>query len=134
MERHRTTLSFLTESKTSAAEFSSMRRVAMALLVMFLLTATGAWAQEDSHKIIIQVNNEDWGMVSAPTEAQKGTNVQFTVTPADDYIIIKNVSLSDSKINDLEESETGQYSFTMGETDVTITVEFVEKISYTITN
>ena len=49
MERHRTTLSFLTESKTSVAEFSSIRRVAMTLLVMFLMTATGAWAQDGSY-------------------------------------------------------------------------------------
>ena len=58
MERHRTTLSFLTESKTSAAEFSSMRRVAMTLLVMFLLTATGAWAQESSD-VTTTVESED---------------------------------------------------------------------------
>ena len=58
MERHRTTLSFLTESKTSAAEFSSMRRVAMTLLVMFLLTATGAWAQESSD-VMTTVESED---------------------------------------------------------------------------
>lgn len=58
MERHRTTLSFLTESKTSAAEFSSMRRVAMTLLAMFLLTATGAWAQESSD-VMTTVESED---------------------------------------------------------------------------
>ena len=58
MERHRTTLSFLTESKTSAAEFSSMRRVAMTLLVVFLLTATGAWAQENSD-VMTTVESED---------------------------------------------------------------------------
>ena len=58
MERHRTTLSFLTESKTFAAEFSSMRRVAMTLLVMFLLTATGAWAQESSD-VMTTVESED---------------------------------------------------------------------------
>ena len=58
MERHRTTLSFLTESKTSVAEFSSIRRVAMTLLVMFLLTATGAWAQESSD-VTTTVESED---------------------------------------------------------------------------
>ena len=58
MERHRTTLSFLTESKTFAAEFSSMRRVAMTLLVMFLLTATGAWAQDGSD-VTTTVESED---------------------------------------------------------------------------
>ena len=58
MERHRTTLSFLTESKTSATEFSSMRRVAITLLVMFLLTATGAWAQESSD-VMTTVESED---------------------------------------------------------------------------
>ena len=58
MERHRTTLSFLTESKTFAAEFSSMRRVAMTLLVVFLMTATGTWAQEGSD-VTTTVESED---------------------------------------------------------------------------
>lgn len=44
METQRTTLSFLTESKSSAVGFSSMRRVAMTLLVMLLTTAS-VWAQ-----------------------------------------------------------------------------------------
>ena len=40
MERQRTTLSFLTESKASAVGLSSMRRVVMTLLVMLLTTAS----------------------------------------------------------------------------------------------
>ena len=40
METQKTTLSFLTESKSSAVRFSCMRRVAMTLLVMFLTTVS----------------------------------------------------------------------------------------------
>ncbi len=46
----RTTLSFLTESKASAVGLSSMRRVAMTLLVMLLTTAS-LWAQNHSQTI-----------------------------------------------------------------------------------
>ena len=80
METQRTTLSFLTESKASAVGFSSMRRVAMTLLVMLLLTATGAWAQDGpvipTPKITTKVTPENGGTVSAPIEAKMGTQVQ----------------------------------------------------------
>ena len=134
METQRTTLSFLTESKASAVGFSSMRRVAMTLLVMLLLTATGAWAQDGpvipTPKITTKVTPENGGTVSAPIEAKMGTQVQFTVTPADGYKI-KNVSLSDPGIYDLSGSlETGHYSFTIRSSDVTITVVF-EEVEFT---
>ena len=73
MERHRTTLSFLTESKTSATEFSSMRRVAMTLLVMFLMTATGAWAQEGSD-VTTTVESED---------TEESFSLNYTITNED---------------------------------------------------
>ena len=146
METQRTTLLFLTESKSSAVGLSSMRRVAMTLLVMFLLTATGAWAQDGpvipTPKISIQINNEAWGMVSAPEQAQMGTQVQFTVTPAAGCKI-KRVSLSDPGIYSLAGSlETGHYSFTIGASNVTIMVEFegqdvtkvINSLIYRITN
>ena len=146
METQRTTLSFLTESKSSAVGFSSMRRVAMTLLVMLLLTATGAWAQNGpvipTPQISIQINNEAWGMVSAPEQAQMGTQVQFTVTPAAGCKI-KRVSLSDPGIYSLAGSlETGHYSFTIGASNVTIMVEFegqdvtkvINSLIYRITN
>ena len=136
----RTTLSFLTESKASAVGFSAMRRVAMTLLVMLLTTAS-VWAQDGpaipTPKITTKVTPENGGTVSAPIEAKMGTQVQFTVTPADGYKI-KNVSLSDPGIYDLSGSlETGHYSFTIRSSDVTITVvfeelEFIPK--YTIIN
>ena len=127
------TLSFLTESKASHACLSSIRQVAIALLVMLLTTAS-VWAQEvggGTLNISTKVTPENVGTVSAPTEAKMGTQVQFTVTPADGYKI-KNVSLSDPSIYSLVGSpQTGIYSFTIGSADVTITAEFEE--AWTIT-
>ena len=96
MERHRTTLSFLTESKTSAAEFSSMRRVAMTLLAMFLLTATGAWAQdgsdvtttvesediEESISLIYTITNEDQRQAKVSGYKYEGEELQTLNIPA----------------------------------------------------
>ena len=117
----RTTLSFLTESKGSHVSLLSIRRVAITLLVMLLTTAS-AWAQDGpvipTPKITTKVTPENGGTVSAPTEAKMGTQVQFTVTPADGYKI-KNVSLSDPSIYNLAGSlQTGLYSFTIGSADV----------------
>ena len=137
METQRTTLSFLTESKASAVGLSSMQRVAMTLLVMLLTTAS-VWAQDGpvipTPKITTKVTPENGGTVSAPIEAKMGTQVQFTVIPADGYKI-KNVSLSDPSIYNLARSlQTGLYSFTIGSADVTITVEFekTSSLKYTI--
>ena len=96
MERHRTTLSFLTESKTSVAEFSSIRRVAMTLLVMFLLTATGAWAQESSDvtttvesedieesiSLIYTITNEDQRQAKVSGYKYEGEELQTLNIPA----------------------------------------------------
>ena len=96
MERHRTTLSFLTESKTSVAEFSSIRRVAMTLLVMFLLTATGAWAQdgsdvtttvesediEESISLIYTITNEDQRQAKVSGYKYEGEELQTLNIPA----------------------------------------------------
>ena len=129
------TLSFLTESKASHACLSSIRRVAITLLVMLLTTAS-AWAQEGpvipTPKIYTKVTPENGGEINdAPTEAKMGTQVQFTVTPADGYKI-KSVSLSDPGIYNLAGSlETGQYSFTIGSADVTIEVVFEEVLAVT---
>ena len=96
MERHRTTLSFLTENKTSAAEFSSIRRVAMTLLVMFLMTATGAWAQkssdvtttvesedtEESVSLIYTITNEDQRQAKVSGYKYEGDEPQTLNIPA----------------------------------------------------
>ena len=96
MERHRTTLSFLTENKTLASEFSSMRRVAMTLLVMFLLTATGAWAQkssdvtttvesediEESISLIYTITNEDQRQAKVSGYKYEGEELQTLNIPA----------------------------------------------------
>ena len=134
----KTTLSFLTESKGSHVGLVSMRRVAITLLVM-LLTTVSVWAQDGpvipTPKITTEIIPMNGGTVTAPEQAQMGTPVQFTVTPADSYKI-KSVSLSDPGIYDLSGSlETGHYSFTIRSSDVTITVVFDEPeftLEYTI--
>ena len=135
MKTRRTTLSFLTESKASHVSLLSIRRVAITLLVMLLTTAS-VWAQEGpvipTPKIYTKVTPENGGEINdAPTEAKMGTQVQFTVTPADGYKI-KNVSLSDPSIYNLAGSlQTGLYSFTIGSADVTIEVVFEEVLAVT---
>ncbi len=110
MERHRTTLSFLTESKTSVAEFSSMRRVAMTLLAMFLLTATGAWAQDGSDvtttvesEVIEVINSLKYRTNEAQRQAEllgyEGTQPTGTLNiPAN--ITIDGISYSVTSIGD----------------------------------
>ena len=139
----RTTLSFLTESKASHVSLSSFRRVAITLLVMLLTTAS-AWAQDGpvipTPKITKEIIPMNGGTVTAPEQAKMGTQVQFTVAPAEGYKI-KSVSLSDPGIYDLAvNAQTGQYSFTIRSSDVTITVVFEENfkiinsLKYVITN
>ncbi len=139
----RTTLSFLTESKASHVSLSSIRRVTITLLVMLLTTAS-AWAQDGpvipTPKITKEIIPMNGGTVTAPEQAKMGTQVQFTVAPAEGYKI-KSVSLSDPGIYDLAvNAQTGQYSFTIRSSDVTITVVFEENfkiinsLKYVITN
>ena len=110
MERHRTTLSFLTESKTSVAEFSSIRRVAMTLLAMFLLTATGAWAQEgsdvmttvesedieESISLIYTITNEDQRQAKVSGYKYEGEELQTLNIPA--TAIVDGISCSVTSI------------------------------------
>ena len=110
MERHRTTLSFLTENKTFAADFSSMRRVAMTLLVMFLLTATGAWAQdgsdvtttvesediEESISLIYTITNEDQRQAKVSGYKYEGEELQTLNIPA--TAIVDGISCSVTSI------------------------------------
>ena len=123
MSTQRMTLSFLTESKGSHVGLISMRRVVITLLVM-LLTTVSAWAEDvPTYSISTLLTPMNGGTIDVPTQAKQGTKVQFTVTPADGYKI-DEVLLSDSQ-NTLEgNSETGSYSFTMGTSNVLITVVF----------
>ena len=126
----RTTLSFLTESKGSHVGIISMRRVAITLLVM-LLTTVSAWAEDvPTYSISTLLSPMNGGTISVPTQATQGTKVQFTVTPADGYQI-DEVLLSDSQISLEENSETGSYSFTMGTSNVLITVVFKKGLAVT---
>ena len=123
MSTQRMTLSFLTESKGSHVGITSMRRVAITLLVM-LLTTVSAWAEDvPTYSISTLLTPMNGGTIDVLTQAKQGTKVRFTVTPADGYAI-EEVLLSDSQ-NTLEgNSKTGSYSFTMGTSNVLITVVF----------
>ena len=100
-----------------------------------LQTTASVWAQEvegGTSKISTKVTPENCGTVSAPTEAKRGTQVQFTVTPAPGYKI-KKLNLDDPQISYtlVGSPQTGIYSFEMGSRDVLITAEFEE--AWTIT-
>ena len=78
-------------------------------------------AQEaEAHDITVSVNN-DQGSVDAPSRADKGETVRFTITPAVGYAVdtVKFNDTSLSPVNDV-------YSFTMPNVDVTISVTFAQ--------
>ena len=84
METQRTTLSFLTESKASAVGFSSMRRVAMTLLVMLLTTAS-VWAQVIIPKIYrLYLHANYQGCAVAMVEVPISDPTTYTLTLADE--------------------------------------------------
>ena len=77
MRTKRTTLSFLTESKSSAVRLSSMRRVAMTLLVMLLTTAS---AIAENYTLTLDANCE--GGVSRMISVS-GFTPTYTLTQSD---------------------------------------------------
>ena len=77
MRTKRTTLSFLTESKSSAVRLSSMRRVAMTLLVMLLTTAS---AIAENYTLTLDANYE--GGVSRMIPVSSFTPT-YTLTQSD---------------------------------------------------
>ena len=77
MRTKKTTLSFLTESKSSAVGFSSMRRVAMTLLVMLLTTAS---AIAENYTLTLDANYE--GGVSRMISVS-GFTPTYTLTQSD---------------------------------------------------
>ena len=86
----RTTLSFLTESKGSHVSLSSIRRVAIALLVMLLTTAS-AWAQFPTPTIYRLYLNANYhggalGMVDVPIPDPPATYATYTLTQNDEPI------------------------------------------------
>ena len=84
METQRTTLSFLTESKASAVGFSSMRRVAMTLLVMLLTTAS-VWAQfivPTYYQLSLNANYPGCGVAMVDVPISNPTT--YTLTSADE--------------------------------------------------
>ncbi len=87
MRTKRTTLSFLTESKSSAVGLSSMRRVAMTLLVMLLTTAS-VWAQviiPTIYRLSLNANYQGGAlaMVDVPIS---GPTTTYTLTQNDEPI------------------------------------------------
>ena len=83
METQRTTLSFLTESKASAVGFSSMRRVAMTLLVM-LLTTANVWAQFSPTIYRLSLNANYPGCGVAMVDVPISNPTTYTLTSADE--------------------------------------------------
>ena len=84
METQRTTLSFLTESKASAVRLSSMRRVAMTLLVMLLTTAS-VWAQFPTptiYRLYLHANYQ--GCAVAMVEVPISVHTTYTLTSVDE--------------------------------------------------
>ena len=84
METQKTTLSFLTESKASAVGFSSMRRVAMTLLVM-LLTTANVWAQfivPTYYQLALHANYPGCGVAMVDVPISDPTT--YTLTSADE--------------------------------------------------
>ena len=86
----RTTLSFLTESKASHVSLSSIRRVAIALLVMLLTTAS-AWAQFPTPTIYQLSLNDNYqggalGTVDVPIPDPPATYATYTLTQNDEPI------------------------------------------------
>ena len=81
MRTKRTTLSFLTESKASHVSLSSIRRVAITLLVMLLTTAS-AWAQQ-YYQLSLNANYQGGaiGMADVPV-----SNPTYTLASYDEPI------------------------------------------------
>ncbi len=76
-------------------------------------------AQEaEAHNITVSVDN-DQGSVDAPSRADKGETVKFTITPEVGYAV-DTVKFNDTSLSPVN----GVYSFTMPNSDVTISVTF----------
>lgn len=76
-------------------------------------------AQEaEAHGITVSLDNEQ-GSVEAPSRADKGETVRFTITPAVGYAV-DTVTFNDISLSPVN----GEYSFTMPNSDVTISVTF----------
>ena len=110
MRTKRTTLSFLTESKASAVRLSSMRRVAMTLLVMLLTTAS-VWAQviiPTIYRLSLNANYQGGAlaMVDVPIS---GPTTTYTLTQNDEPIRTDYIFVGWSK------SSTGDVAYKTGD-------------------
>ena len=75
----------------------------------------------------ITVEETENGKVAAPTTANEGSAVSFTVTPSDNFVV-DSVSVTDAAGSDVEttKQEDGSYTFVMPSGDVTIKATFKE--------
>ena len=110
MRTQRTTLSFLTESKSSAVGLSSMQRVAMTLLVMLLTTAS-VWAQviiPTIYRLSLNANYQGGAltMVDVPIS---GPTTTYTLTQNDEPIRTDYIFVGWSK------SSTGNVEYKTGD-------------------
>lgn len=110
--------------KESGAGIGSSKSIRAAMLldlnsVIYSSETNTLIAQEaKSHSITVSLDN-DQGSVEAPSRADKGETVSFTITTAVGYEV-KTVKFNDTPISPLN----GVYSFTMPDNDVTISVTF----------
>ncbi len=110
MRTKKTTLSFLTESKSSAVRLSSMRRVVMTLLVMLLTTAS-VWAQviiPTIYRLSLNANYQGGAltMVDVPIS---GPTTTYTLTQNDEPIRTDYIFVGWSK------SSTGYVEYKTGD-------------------
>ena len=114
------------EPKNSGAAVGNSKAVRAAMLldldsVIYSSDTNTLIAQEaEAHSITVSVDG-DKGSVDAPSRADKGETVRFTITPAVGYAVdtVKFNDTSLSPVNDV-------YSFTMPNVDVTISVTFAQ--------
>ena len=110
--------------KESGAGVGSYKSVRAAMLidlnsVIYSSETNTLIAQEaEAHNITVSVNN-DQGSVDAPSRADKGETVKFTITPEVGYAV-DTVKFNDTSLSPVN----GVYSFTMPNVDVTISVTF----------
>lgn len=110
--------------KESGAGVGSSKSVRAAMLldlnsVIYSSETNTLIAQEaEAHNITVSVDNNQ-GSVVAPSRADKGETVKFTITPEVGYAV-DTVKFNDTSLSPVN----GVYSFTMPNSDVTISVTF----------
>lgn len=100
----------------------------------FATTAGESYTISKAETYNITVAETQNGTVSAPTTANEGSTVAFTVTPSDNYVV-DSVTVTDASESTIEttKQEDGSYTFMMPSGDVTITANFKEDTPIEVT-